>query len=1414
MSAPVDGACGRRCLGSSCLVIATATRSILINKKRTTQALLLIALPNICLAFPVFLLHCPRCCCANCDHRRILIAGLSRTIAGTPTGDTVHQTSPNITSEQKQQQIQPVYQPRHRSQQQFPDSIDVEYYVDDLLAQASQPTQHAEAAAASCAQPEMCADNTSNDDTSDEELYLRRVSVLYHELWCSEWMDRQLSSDGLPLDGGSKRPSAIAANEEVIGSTNTTDSIGIASSRRDCSAEALASTTKEPTLTAETVATIGVGYNEPQSNADVAGAACSTVFESQLASQAETAARQESTPATGAAVTGNNRLALVSCFTPPDLADALIGTVHRLEDECTLLQHKRWSVVKELATTEAHYLRDLLLLRTVFFEPLSGTDGSGLLRSEDARAIFGNLDEVIDCARSLVEYLTVAVIYEANRCLSSGNDEAHNDNRHTTSGSVLGSRADQPPKWKYPNRPVSQPEALRMDNSAKSSGVGLRNSAWADISIAQAFLLTSRRMEKVYAQYCRNFDAANQRLIDLKKSASSASGGGASTPNTMPATPVTGYRQSAASSPFVEHHKGRRQSNNNNSSSNNNNSNNSNNNNNNNNGSSSSSNSNRVSGVNFGGGSKGNQLDLSDPETMYAIVVYQFISDQSQFLAGKTTSWDLPSLLIKPVQRILKYPLLLRSLLGLTLTRTSDRNQLERAAQSIEYIAEAINSGSSSGGAVAASSGASGNVRVSTATTALVSSMANDDSHSRITREIRRVLRRKPGTVGRLRARSNADSAGKDKQRSSLRSSRKAKDTAVPDELDTATADGPSPDIEMLIEQHELQLSELIRSLRRWENDLGSMLCQQVTMLSRWRDFYTVPDAESDWAYPTAEPQAAGSDRRACWELLNFEEMLREDCHHPRFACNRPRIQPVLRSSKSYGRLPSHVHGFAPDDSHLAGASHISSPFARHCSNMELGQASSCGEDPVWKMRRKENVVRYHAALETIYKTHYPNCLCSPLHSRIYSALNSLLQIYSDGPRRILGQIARLSNRDSSSGTSASIEQDEAHAASLESALLSELPQLFYHERKVVQLLQLQLALLERDFYNQVVKELSSASVGFFHDRPGLALQMSAADTESPNDLISLSPLAAYKLQPVHWGREIADGYERRVSERGTGAGAKVALPSASECLSNIQSGLYMLAREAEGDSVPQYVVKARRRRSVSDSMDGIDGEVSCDSLGSYDTVERDESALPLPTRNSGLDVALNRYATTPNNPFPEPQRQQQQQHTNSPAAPSTTPKPKLEKTSMLGHARKKSSGFIERFSQLKSGMPSRENLRFSTMKYSRHGSGDQVKPRAPLGLAIDVSPNESGEGDAAYPLLQAERGSGSLRPAPGAGGNWLDQKMRYEPLPLVDSIRFSRGFIDSTFQRLNSPGPLDTDTRMGFPGVADEESGEGDICG
>lgn len=58
---------------------------------------------------------------------------------------------------------------------------------------------------------------------------------------------------------------------------------------------------------------------------------------------------------------------------------------------------------------------------------------------------------------------------------------------------------------------------------------------------------------------------------------------------------------------------------------------------------------------------------------------------------GRTNAWDLASLLIKPVQRCLKYPLLLDQLLALTPRHHPDRANLERANADILLVAEHIN---------------------------------------------------------------------------------------------------------------------------------------------------------------------------------------------------------------------------------------------------------------------------------------------------------------------------------------------------------------------------------------------------------------------------------------------------------------------------------------------------------------------------------------------------------------------------------------------------------------------------------------------------------------------------------------------------------------------------------------------------
>ncbi|KAI8053904.1 hypothetical protein BDF22DRAFT_619352, partial [Syncephalis plumigaleata] len=60
-------------------------------------------------------------------------------------------------------------------------------------------------------------------------------------------------------------------------------------------------------------------------------------------------------------------------------------------------------------------------------------------------------------------------------------------------------------------------------------------------------------------------------------------------------------------------------------------------------------------------------------------------------LAGRTTSWDLGSLLIKPVQRVLKYPLLVQEILKHTDAEHADHRQLLRLSGELQNMADRIN---------------------------------------------------------------------------------------------------------------------------------------------------------------------------------------------------------------------------------------------------------------------------------------------------------------------------------------------------------------------------------------------------------------------------------------------------------------------------------------------------------------------------------------------------------------------------------------------------------------------------------------------------------------------------------------------------------------------------------------------------
>lgn len=69
----------------------------------------------------------------------------------------------------------------------------------------------------------------------------------------------------------------------------------------------------------------------------------------------------------------------------------------------------------------------------------------------------------------------------------------------------------------------------------------------------------------------------------------------------------------------------------------------------------------------------------------------QFLRECDELARPHTTAWDLSSLLIKPVQRVLKYPLFLRSILEQTSRTDPEFESLQQALTQIQGVADRIN---------------------------------------------------------------------------------------------------------------------------------------------------------------------------------------------------------------------------------------------------------------------------------------------------------------------------------------------------------------------------------------------------------------------------------------------------------------------------------------------------------------------------------------------------------------------------------------------------------------------------------------------------------------------------------------------------------------------------------------------------
>lgn len=223
---------------------------------------------------------------------------------------------------------------------------------------------------------------------------------------------------------------------------------------------------------------------------------------------------------------------------------------------------RRRHIIKELVDTEHSFGQDMKVVDDIY----RGTSNVIIISAEDVKTLFGNSDQIVAFSTNFLDALkqaakSVYVLPKSKRWRS---------NRTSNATSYSGNTDDQ--------SSMSGTE-LNDDEKDRKTFIG------------EAFKVHMTHMEKVYADYLKNHDAANQKLQALQK----------------------------------------------------------------------------------------NQK------------VQIWLKECRAYAHDLTSAWDLDSLLVKPVQRILKYPLLLDQLLEVTPENHPDYNYLDVAAREMKGISMRIN---------------------------------------------------------------------------------------------------------------------------------------------------------------------------------------------------------------------------------------------------------------------------------------------------------------------------------------------------------------------------------------------------------------------------------------------------------------------------------------------------------------------------------------------------------------------------------------------------------------------------------------------------------------------------------------------------------------------------------------------------
>ena len=249
-----------------------------------------------------------------------------------------------------------------------------------------------------------------------------------------------------------------------------------------------------------------------------------------------------------------------SSETPPRSSEAATKTTSPSADQKRLIRRRH--IVKELVDTEHSFGQDMKVVDDIY----KGTSNVIIISSEDVKILFGNSDQVVAFSTSFLDALKQAA----------------------KSVYVLPKSR----RWRSKRESVATSGSGNTDDQSSVTGVELSDEEKdRKTFIGEAFGQHMTRMEKIYAEYLKNHDAANQKLQALQRNEK----------------------------------------------------------------------------------------------------VKIWLKECRAYAHDLTTAWDLDSLLVKPVQRILKYPLLLKELLVVTPENHPDFTALDVAAREMVGVSMRIN---------------------------------------------------------------------------------------------------------------------------------------------------------------------------------------------------------------------------------------------------------------------------------------------------------------------------------------------------------------------------------------------------------------------------------------------------------------------------------------------------------------------------------------------------------------------------------------------------------------------------------------------------------------------------------------------------------------------------------------------------